>query len=380
MYCFMRTILIKLIFVCALDDLDTSLSDGSRDIAASTLDIAEENVAIGQSHTETAAPTGKLPPLNRTEPQKHRDPGKSPKANHSSTIPVPIAEDVENKILVPKEKKKKKKRQRTSADTDNGARKPNETVETMEKNNASQHSPQINDDLMSQTEARPVITVEVDVERQPVDRLATHQTSSHLSVPRVPSISSLRTYENPIVDEDEVDTIEIISTPSPRGRYTKSPGQSILKTSSTSADITAMFQAGSRPTSANSTGKHSVRIADEVSYSSSKKPKTNRPTSSRPSSSRNGTRPKSSNGTRHKANGTRNPPNSNEVSRHLENGTNPTKLKQTTQRKISPHIKTSIFTLIACGGCLGVGALYFSLKSRRALKEGTSSRHNSLST
>jgi len=46
------------------------------------------------------------------------------------------------------------------------------------------------------------------------------------------------------------------------------------------------------------------------------------------------------------------------------------KLNQTTQRIISTHLRTSIFTIICCGIGFGFAALYFSLKTKQKLKEG----------
>lgn len=138
--------------------------------------------------------------------------------------------------------------------------------------------------------------------------------------------------------------------------FTKAPLHPILKHSPDSGShVLDMFRADSRPSSANSS-KPSVRIDDNVTYAGepSKTPRSSRPTSAKKA------RPKSAskshqNGT---ANGTVKPNQSR------------FRLTQTTQRKVSPHLKTSVFTMLVCGFFVGAVALYFSLRARKALREG----------
>lgn len=206
------------------------------------------------------------------------------------------------------------------------------------------------------------LKVVVDVEPVLVDDSSTNLSASHNAykhslnidkkkIPRSRSTGALRTLESGDVT-DEVEIITDNISPS-----SKAPSHSILKHSpDSSSHIMDMFQAGSRPNSVNSS-KPSVRIDDTVTYADDLvmlgvKPKTK---SKRPWSAgitREITAPDWV------------------VRREMRN----VKLKQTTQRKVSPHMKTSIFTMIACGIFIGAGALYFSMRAKKALKEGKSTK------
>ena len=146
------------------------------------------------------------------------------------------------------------------------------------------------------------------------------------------------------------------------------------------ASVAAMFQIGSRPTSAKSSNsrtssKPSVRIDDEVTIatlpSDYKKPvKVNqqknkkRPASARSTSSASSTNSKKA----HKKSAGVSVVSSSYAT---TNGHQPSyRFRRTTQRTISPHFYSAIFTIVFCGVIPGFIALYFSLKTKRELKKG----------
>jgi len=192
-------------------------------------------------------------------------------------------------------------------------------------------------------------TVESRRQKLSID-VKSSRKASELSTGQLPvnaSSTSLQTFENQGLDE-ECETIEVISSQPASAHFTKAQSPSILKYSSD--HITSMFQAGSRPSSAGSS-KHTVRIADEVTYSTDNlraaRSKKSRPQSAKSIQAANG-----------------------HVTVNGRSNASVFKLKQTTQVKISPHFKTSIFTLVLCGVFAGAGALYFSLLTKKSLKEG----------
>lgn len=144
--------------------------------------------------------------------------------------------------------------------------------------------------------------------------------------------------------------------------------------------MAAMFQIGSRPTSAKSansrsSSKPSVRIDDEVTIATlpknhntpvtvKKQKHKKRPASARSTSS---TRSKTSQQEQKAATGV----STVSSSYAMQNGQQHSfRFRRTTQRTISSHLYSSIFTILLCGLIPGLVALYFSIKTRRALKEG----------
>lgn len=189
-------------------------------------------------------------------------------------------------------------------------------------------------------------------------RIENHQGTDSLRpnvIPRTPSAASLRKLETVDGNHEEIDEIQMAPEVERLGSRSPRP---ILKQTSTEDHVTNMFMAGSRPPSANST-KQTVRISDEVTYSDTNlKRSANRP------------RPKSSHKTAQNGHAKK-PDFKSKVLQDAVNGSyDHWRLKQTTQRKISPHFKTSIFTMIFCGIFPGAAALYFSFQSRQAMKKG----------
>ena len=177
-------------------------------------------------------------------------------------------------------------------------------------------------------------------------------------IPRTASVSSLRKLETDGGLHEEIDEIQM--APEAKEAGSRSP-RPILKQTSHEDHVTNMFMAGSRPPSASST-KQTVRISDEVTYSD-----TNLKKSANRSRPRSAGRPKSAqNG--HAAG----PPDykiqvlQDAIDGKYDNW----RLKRTTQRKISPHFKTSIFTMIFCGIFPGAAALYFAFQTRTAIRKG----------
>lgn len=250
------------------------------------------------------------------------------------------------------------------------------------------------------------IEVAVTIENLPDQPKSEHSFSRHKSVPsnlastgegklglsprfpRATSSASLRVNETDATSDDHVDSIEIPNSPvSPTNDYLSSSYGS-----NHSEAITSLFQAGSRPTSANSrsSSKPCVRIDNDITvatYSPNASADagaaiTHQKANARPNSAQK--RPHSAKH-KHKHSEELERPTSSittvregvsSILNAIDDGDTVVvanghyKLKQTTQRSVNPHTKSSIATMIFCGIFVGAVALYFSVKSRSALKNG----------
>lgn len=158
-----------------------------------------------------------------------------------------------------------------------------------------------------------------------------------------------------------------------------------FRSAPSSPHVSAMFQGGSRPTSAETgsraSSKPSVQIDDEVTVTSySRRPKSG----ARKTRGKSAKRRQLRSAMKYSANSTTSLRSDSTVSievpgspRLIANGNHHDKhaqsngkLKKTTQRTVNPHTKSSVFTLLFCGIFAGAAALYFSIKSRRALSAG----------
>ena len=354
---------------------------------------SESYLNSGFHNDEVGTPklSNKLPPLELDTPRKPKNKSKSPRLTRQEIVEQQEAPESVNSngITSPKRQKKKRNKNRpTSAESG----KSNNPVLPLEedKNSSAAHlksgaASNLTDDVQSVRPKDPnrKLKVSADIE---------HENSS-LAVPKVSSIprthsasalqelgedvfnserskdpkrlqrpvlrsrssSSLHTFD--LGKNDDADTIDVVSTTISTGN-TKVP-HSILKTPSIEGDhVIDMFRAGSRPNSATSS-KPSVRIDDHVTYSSE--------LGSTAALTQNSSRPSSAKKSR-PSSATKNPPRLKVQETHRFRLSS--KLNKTTQRKVNPHTKTSVFTLVFCGVFAGAAALYFSLRSKKALKEG----------
>lgn len=397
------------IFCAIADVVKSKITNGNLESPTSYLNNGYSNdLPTENDQSEASNSSRRLPPLELDVPKSHKHhKGKSPRleVNTSSHEVQPSSPR--------RSKKHRSKRRPTSADDNSGETSPSPIANgQLDAFDASENSPRtptetkpadlispespvpkievtespsnISNELPSvrpkdpNRHVRVVVDVEPPIISAEVDLFASSHDKPKNSLrvsspmPRSKSAASLQRFESGDINA-EVETIDMESN---YLSSSQSKLPSILKQPSDSEDhVIDMFQAGSRPNSASSS-KPSVRIDDQVTYAddlvtfSKNEPKTSRPRSANAKHPR----PRSANAKRPRS-------ATNGVAMGYSSGFSndkPTgiankalkKMGQTTQRKVSPHIKTSIFTTIFCGLFAGAAALYFSLKARTALKNG----------